>query len=239
VVNFSPNGNKVASTLEDEVNGIRIWDVETGETQHVFRCRPLGIIRYAVFSPNGTTLAAVDMSMDQMAIVMLWDTETGYLKHSLRGHSILISCISFSLDGKILAAASGFEVIQLWDVATGELRRVIRFKATCYSLSFHDNDTHILTDFGTMRIDSSGDENPDTEPRAADFVGYGLSEDDGWITWNGQNVIWLPTEYRRDDFDPADGAERSVLSGFNVALVGKPGGRIIFIRFSSTHTPEL
>ena len=54
-------------------------------------------------------------------------------------------------------------------------------------------------------------------------VGYGFSRDQSWITWYGQNLLWLPAEFRPG---------RSAVAGCMV-VIGCNSGRVIFIRFNT------
>ncbi|RMJ16015.1 hypothetical protein CDV36_004296 [Fusarium kuroshium] len=73
-------------------------------------------------------------------------------------------------------------------------------------LSFLDDST-VLTDRGMLDIDAFLAEAP-IEPNALhkfvediptphpEFTGYGCSDDRDWITLDGDNLIWLPVQYR-------------------------------------------
>jgi WD40 repeat protein len=55
--------------------------------------------------------------------IQLWDTATGVLRQTFEGHSGMINSVTFSSDGRLLAASSIASTIQLWDTATGVLRQ--------------------------------------------------------------------------------------------------------------------
>ncbi|KAL7952203.1 hypothetical protein V8C34DRAFT_299860 [Trichoderma compactum] len=44
--------------------------------------------------------------------------------------------------------------------------------------------------------DPSQDRQIVNKPQKATRVGYGLSTDKCWITWNEQFILWLPSEYQ-------------------------------------------
>ncbi|KAI0184804.1 hypothetical protein EV127DRAFT_223467 [Xylaria flabelliformis] len=52
--------------------------------------------------------------------------------------------------------------------------------------------------------------------------GYGLSTDECWITFNGENLLWLPVDFRPTTFD---------VSGSHIAI-GTNAGRVLIIGFS-------
>ncbi len=53
-------------------------------------------------------------------------------------------------------------------------------------------------------------------------IGYGLNKDRTWVTYGGQDLVWLPPEYR---------PEVMATSEDNIAL-GCPSGRVLVLRFS-------
>lgn len=108
---FSPDGN----TLACGHDGIRLWDVHTGEpkmqlTEHT------DTIESIVFSPDGKTLASG--SWDNT--IRLWGAHTGEPKKTLIGHTKAVQSIAFSPDGRTLASGSDDETIRLWNVDTGK-----------------------------------------------------------------------------------------------------------------------
>ena len=68
------------------------------------------------FNQNGSILATAGDDK----VVKLWDASKGVLVGVLAGHSGHISSVSFSKDGKMLAASSPPES-KVWDVATGKI----------------------------------------------------------------------------------------------------------------------
>ena len=139
---FSPNGQLLASG--HKFNNIRLWDIETGKLELIFKGHRYPLwIQSVAFAPNGETLASLSISIqssDSKAEILLWDTATGEYITTLIGHDKAVdnriplhsSSIAFSLNGKILASGSLDGTVRLWDPNTAandsfyhQLRRTV------------------------------------------------------------------------------------------------------------------
>jgi WD40 repeat protein len=130
-VAFRPDGKTLASgcgaiRLGSEVV---LWDVATGKEKKAGLSQDADFGSGAVslaFSPNGQTLAVGSAGRN----VSLWDMATGKEIRRLQdviaplggliNYSGQVLPLSFSPDGKILAAGSEGSTIKLWDMATGQ-----------------------------------------------------------------------------------------------------------------------
>jgi WD40 repeat protein len=135
---FHPQGHLLAvggfSDIWLRPGWLQLWEVPTGRLVRTF-----DDVRYnvfaAAFSPDGRHLAAAvseprvtGKGVRLPADVRIWETESGKLVRTLRGHPDGIWSISFSPDGKRLAAAgnkgsSSREFpgeVHIWDLSTGE-----------------------------------------------------------------------------------------------------------------------
>lgn len=118
---LSPRGDLVASCDKDDT--IHLWDVATGKER-----RTLGKMDRSEtdrsffvaleFSPDGRFLAFALKG----GVVSVWDIVAGVERWRLQGLTAPILCITFSHDGKKIAAASrnGNPTIKLWDLTTGK-----------------------------------------------------------------------------------------------------------------------
>jgi WD40 repeat protein len=118
---LSPRGDVAASC--DNEDTIRLWDVATGKER-----RRLGKMDQSEkdrsffvaleFSPDGRFLAFALKG----GVVSIWDIVAGVERWRLKGLTAPILCITFSRDGKKIAAAarSGKATIGLWDLTTGK-----------------------------------------------------------------------------------------------------------------------
>jgi WD40 repeat protein len=86
---------------------------------------------------------------------------------TLEGHSGWVSSVAFSPDGLTLASGSDEGTIKLWDTTTGTHRQ---------TLEGHSKSVHAVLN----------------EPKSNLQVPLSNS----WITLGGENLLWLPSEYR-------------------------------------------
>lgn len=108
---FSPDSRYVAESTHGKGThsaGIRIMELSTGKQMSAFGShRPFSI----AISPDGVTLAA-----GYWDAIALWNMFTGQRLALLRGFGRYVFGLSFSRDGKLLAAGTDTGVLQIWDV---------------------------------------------------------------------------------------------------------------------------
>lgn len=156
-VTFSPSGRQLAAGLFDYTE--HIWDLETGmlrlklgENTKMFYPLSWGVM---AFSPDGKRLAAD--SVDKA--VRIWDLQAGMLQQTLTDLSDYALFVSFSRDGRCMAA--GNELVYIWDAETGMLRQTLNAKDEIDSfLTFDDqikNDRLIFSQRRTNLLTFSHD----------------------------------------------------------------------------------
>lgn len=79
--------------------------------------------------------------------------------------------------------------------------QVIYIGAYFYSLSFESGNNHLFTDIGVLALHNTIPKpslSPNTQPHPVTDpeIRAGISRDLCWITWNHQNLLWLPIEFR-------------------------------------------
>lgn len=109
-VALSPGGGKLAVALQDET--IRIWSLEAfGESDHLQD--PKRPPQAIAFSPNEEWLASVSLEK----VVHLWRLRPDRRHYELPGFDSGATAVSFSPDGRRVAAAGSGQA-KVWDVQT-------------------------------------------------------------------------------------------------------------------------
>jgi WD40 repeat protein len=147
-VAFSPDGKTLAFAIPKE-DAIALWDVAAGRE----RVKLAGASTFA-FSPDGRVIATsvTEGPGDKKThLVKLWDVATGQEQATFKGHTLHISDLAFSPDGKLLASGtypkqlefskSGPGEVKVWDVAAGREQAAVSTPEIFQprSLSFEGN----------------------------------------------------------------------------------------------------
>ena len=158
--------------------------------------------------------------------VKVWDAATGSLQQTLEGHSGSVNSVAFSRDSKLLASASRDRTVKVWDAATGSLQQTVAVNSKITSLLFNITDSILITNIGHIKVDRTKlptlSESSQEASSQSDCQGLGING--SWITWNAQNLLWLPPDYRAISSDIS-------LSGSAVAI-GCQSGKVFVFRFS-------
>jgi WD40 repeat protein len=150
VVAFSPGGKFLAANTirwkgTHGKDRVRVWETATGKELHAFDVddAPESI----VFSPDESILAvATPLEEDAeaykeerpRAAVQLWDTKRWRLRHRLDRRTEELGNLTFSPDGKLLAATHGNWTATLWDARRGTVVHTLADAAgeiTCLTFS--------------------------------------------------------------------------------------------------------
>ncbi len=149
---FPPGGRQVVSVT---VGGrLQTWDADTGVLQTERRL-PLSEQEVSpgvpvCFAPGAARLAG--RSRQDPALVKSWDVATGAETAVFRGHTLPVTCVHFSADGRRLATAGcdlpaldGRHEIMLWDAASGRRLATRTGTGPLYTLAFRPDGRRLAT----------------------------------------------------------------------------------------------
>ncbi|KPM42909.1 Vegetative incompatibility protein HET-E-1 [Neonectria ditissima] len=220
-VAFNNDAQRLASGSADRT--VKIWDTATGACLQTFEGHE-SPLKSVVFSEDSQRVA----SGSDDTTVKIWDANTGSCLQTLVGHDFGVVSIAFSRDNQHLASSAADETIKIWDLGTGACLQTINTDSLVSHIVFDPAaDLRLCTDLGTLDLDlpsSSDSQTVDNVLEDPEYRGYGLSTDKKWITSDGKNVLWLPSEYR---------PLKSTLIGLTMAF-GYRTGRVLGMQFSAT-----
>ncbi|WPJ64265.1 hypothetical protein SMAC4_13771 [Sordaria macrospora] len=187
-VAFSPDGQRLASGSYDHT--IKIWDPASGSCLQTLEGHS-GWVNSVAFSPDGQRLASG--SYDET--IKIWDPASGSCLQTLEGHSGPVNSVAFSPDGQRLASGSYDHTIKIWDPASGSCLQMIPTTTSITDISFDSTNRYLRTNVGHINIVTETTESQVVLDNSESHS-YNLGQDKSWITCNGQNVLWLPLNYR-------------------------------------------
>jgi WD40 repeat protein len=119
-VAFSPNGKAVVAGGSWKV-ALRVWELETGKEAVKLELQEKANFQSVAYGPLGKTIAAAGpRSGGKGQSIHLWDATTGKHLWEAAGPTQNTAAISFSRDGKILAAGGSGGPIHRYDPETGK-----------------------------------------------------------------------------------------------------------------------
>ena len=118
---------------------------------------------------------------------------------TLEGHSSSVNSVAFSHDSTRLASSDD-RTVKIWDTSSGECLQTLGIGKMLFNISIDTTNSFLHIDIGTIAINAPSASN--VTPSVTGLVqnpryqGWGLSSDGVWITYNSENLVWLPSEYR-------------------------------------------
>jgi hypothetical protein len=188
---------------------VKIWDAGSGACLQTLEGHS-DAVTSVTFSPDSTRLASA--SWDKT--VKIWDAGSGACLQTLEGHGESVTSVAFSPDSTRLASASEDKTVKIWDAGSGACLQTLGTGEVLFQISFDATGLYLRTEIGTIAIDTSSavSMRPSvTDSQKPRYRGLALSPDGVWITYNSDNLVRLPSEYR-----PSCSAVLGTTIGFGV-----------------------
>ncbi|WPJ63473.1 hypothetical protein SMAC4_13645 [Sordaria macrospora] len=147
-------------------------------------------VNSVAFSPDGQRLASGSHNT-----IKIWDPASGSCLQTLKGHRSIVNSVVFSPDGQRLASGSHDNTIKIWNPASGSCLQTIPTTTSITDISFDPTNRYLRTNVGHINIVTETTERQVVLDNSESHS-YNLGQDKSWITCNGQNVLWLPPNYR-------------------------------------------
>lgn len=153
-----------------------------------------------MFSPTGSLIRQLFQHEEPETISIRPTLSEGWSAclQTLEGHSDLVISVAFSHDSTRLASASWDRTVKIWDASSGICLQTLDVGKRLSDLSFDPTSSYLSTEIGTIDIQSleTSIRTDIAEPARPLYVGTGFSSDGIWIQHTGNNMLWVPSEYR-------------------------------------------
>lgn len=202
---FSADGTWLITTYSN--GAIKIINSSTLQEEEI-TITPGKEVRRAAISADGAKVASVS---EEKLTMFDRSTQTFNFDSPIRW-GFPIEHIAFSPNSQYLAAMyfNGDVKLRAWDVATGTCVYEAKICGLANNMAFDSMGSNLITNVGTVAFDPLPVEKCPPAgiehqlPREHQQIGIGLSNDGEWITWNSQNMLWLPPSYRVSASDIAE-----------------------------------
>lgn len=204
-------------------NAVKIWDTATG--QSLYTLQNDTEINIVALSPNGRCLAASTLGMG----IRVWDIREHSFK-ILEGHTHLITSLAFSADSLYLASSTYNQQIKIWDLEQHTCLHTINVGKEISHLSFDLwTNSQLHTDIGVLDLNILS-QTPDVNAESiwtatspgSDWSSHFVHISGEWIVKDGENVLWLPSDYR-----PWSSAVFK-----STVAIGCDSGRVLIMKFT-------
>lgn len=175
-VAYSPDGKTLATSGAYRSNSLQLWDTRTMERKATFTEYTDGTLFSIVYSPDGDTIAAVNLSDNT---VHLWNAKTGEhkatFKHINTDSGYDISSVAYSPDGNTIAAVGGHYkshkgTVYLWHAQTRKRKIIYEGPDYISSVAYSPDSRTIATGSWNSKVQV-------------------------WHTITGEELIVIPTKH--------------------------------------------
>lgn len=216
---FSSDCKSLASASSDET--VKVWNVSTGECQTLQTEHRVPFPM--VFSHDGEYLITGTFGPK----MLVWHAATGVVLAETKSKEHPTSVV-FSLDGSLIASSSA-ETVTIWGARNLSCLQTFRVGTALHSMTFDSANSLLFSHIGTIVVPPSN--SSAGSPARLLRRGFSLSEDKMWITRDGENLLWLPSEFRpcsKNEHSPVPMA----VKGTHV-VIGCESGRVLMFSFDN------
>jgi WD40 repeat protein len=232
-ISWSPSGDRLASGSED--GSITIWEIPNGKRLHTLQ--DAGWVNCLTWSPNGKYIADGADSFMMTSNITIWNARTGKKLKTWTVNTLTIGGLTWSPDGKMLAALLHDGTGVIWDASNG--KKVLTLPANRFSedIAWSPDGGLLGTSYplnvlGKEQVTLWNTQTSDPVLTVPGLYGLAWSPDGKTIA----SVLNNETEYRTDDttlvlWDPQTGNE---LKRFDIGvMLGKigwsPDGKLLVV----------
>ncbi|KAK6538211.1 hypothetical protein TWF694_011092 [Orbilia ellipsospora] len=149
-IGFSSDGKEIMAALDEGV--LMSWETTSGAQLQTFTSMyHRSDMKQAVFSDDGSRLAAGAGVGEEFSFIQIWNTKTGELLHTLDKHNHWVHLLQFSPNGQFLASSASDSKTIIWIVESGAILQIFNSDRCPSTLKFSANSREILLTSGTGR----------------------------------------------------------------------------------------
>jgi WD40 repeat protein len=162
---------------------------------------PLQVYGALLFSPTGSVIRGLFKDEEPQGIVIKPEMQDRWSNclQTLEGHSRYVRSVAFSHNSTQLASTSDDSSVKVWDARSGDCLSTINVGNILHRISFESNNKYLHTDVSIVNFHAQSTITPaltSIETQAAQYQSVALGDAGTWITYNSNNLLRVPSEYR-------------------------------------------